>query len=64
VASGGGGIRTSFRAAFPIRCNQEVCGSFVVYDSEVDIFRDKEITLLEEAAIDISFALENLDRQH
>ena len=49
-------------AAFPIRCNQEVCGSFVVYDSEVDIFRDKEITLLEEAAIDISFALENLDR--
>ena len=50
-------------AAFPILLNKEVCGAVAVYDSEADVFQDKEVALLEEAAIDISFALENLDRE-
>jgi PAS domain S-box-containing protein len=50
-------------AAFPIHCNKDVYGAFTVYDSEADVFQDKEVALLEEAAIDISFALENLDRE-
>ncbi len=50
-------------AAFPIHFNREVCGAFAVYDSESSVFKDKEIGLLKEAATDISFALENLDRK-
>jgi PAS domain S-box-containing protein len=50
-------------AAFPIHLDKEVCGAFAVYDVEADAFRDKEVALLEEAAIDISFALNNLDRE-
>ena len=50
-------------AAFPIHCNKKVCGAFTVYDSEANVFQDKEVALLEEAAMDISFALDNLDRE-
>ncbi len=50
-------------AAFPIHFHKSVCGAFAVYDSETDSFQDKEVALLEEAAMDISFALDNLDRE-
>ncbi len=34
-----------------------------IYSNEVGFFRDKEIALLEEAATDISFALDNFARE-
>ncbi len=49
--------------ALPIHFNEEVCGALAVYAAEPDVFRDKEIALLEEAAADISFALDNLERE-
>ena len=50
-------------AAFPIYFHGEVCGAFAVYDTKTDVFKDKEVALLEEATRDISFALEVLDRK-
>jgi len=47
-------------AAFPIRQEGEVCGALVVYASETDFFGTHESALLEEAAMDISYALDNL----
>jgi PAS domain S-box-containing protein len=46
-------------AAFPIRLNDRVSGVLTVYAFESDFFKDKEISLLMEAAADISFALDN-----
>ena len=50
------GLRAS--AAFPIRRSGKVRGILTVYASEVGFFRDKEVALLEEAAADLSFALD------
>ena len=50
-------------AALPIRCHDEVCGAIAVYDSESNVFRSKELALLEETAVAISFGLERLDRE-
>ena len=50
-------------AALPIRFHNEVCGALTVYDCEPNVFQDKEVALLEEAAAAISFALEGLDRK-
>jgi PAS domain S-box-containing protein len=47
-------------AAFPIRVKDEVWGTLTVYALEPGFFRDKEMALLEKAAEDISFALDNL----
>ena len=46
--------------ALPLRLAGKVCGTFAVYADEPDVFQDKERALLEEAAMDISFALDNL----
>jgi PAS domain S-box-containing protein len=54
-------IRAS--AAFPIRENGAVCGAMTVYSGEAGLFQDKEIALLNEAAGDISFGIENLNRK-
>lgn len=56
---------TSIRASatFPIRLNQAVVGVFGVYASELDYFQEKEIMLLNGAAADISFALDNFARE-
>ncbi len=48
----------SSSASFPIRQIGTVCGTLTVYSSDPWYFRDQEINLLEEAAGDISFALE------
>ena len=58
---GQAGIRSA--AVFPIRMRNSVWGVFGVYESEPDIFQDKEIALLEETAMDIGYALENLDNE-
>jgi len=50
-------------AAFPIRFQGVVWGALTVYDTEAGVFQDKEIALLEEAALDISYALDNLDKE-
>ena len=56
--------RRGFRACamFPIRVDGQPCGVLNVYGGEPDFFQDKEIALLEEAAMDVSFALETLAR--
>lgn len=47
-------------AAFPIREAGTVCGAIMVYSNEIGFFKEQEIALLEEAASDVSFALEYL----
>ena len=49
-------------AAFPIRMNDKVCAVLSVYADQREFFHDKEIALLEEAANDLSFALDNFAR--
>jgi len=58
-------IRSGFRAsaAFLIRQGGAVCGTITVYSEEIDFFQDQEITLLAEAADDVSFALDNFARE-
>ncbi len=57
-------IRRGFKACavFLIRFKNEVCGTLTVYSEEPFFFQDKEIALLEEAAHDVSFALDNFAR--
>jgi PAS domain S-box-containing protein len=57
--------RRGFRASavFPIRVNDAVCATLSVYSDEAGVFLDKEIALLEEAAGDASFALDQLIRE-
>ncbi len=57
--------RAGFRAAaaFPIYQRGAVCGAVVVYSAEIGFFRDMEVALLEEAATDISFALDFLAQE-
>lgn len=47
-------------AALPLRLGGQACGTFAVYADEPGVFQDKERALLEEAAADISFALDHL----
>lgn len=58
-------IRRGFQAsaALPIRAHDKVCGTISVYADQPLFFQDKEIALLEEAAENISFALENFERE-
>jgi PAS domain S-box-containing protein len=55
------GYRSS--AAFPFRLHGEVVGAFMLYASRKDAFNKDEVALLEEIAMDISFALDMLDEQ-
>ncbi len=50
-------------AAFPIRANDQVAGTLSVYVDREDFFLAEEVALLEEAAGDVSFALDNLARE-
>ena len=55
------GIRAA--AACPIFFKGEVWGAFTVYDGAVGVFQDKEVALLEEAAADISHAMDYLQQE-
>ncbi len=55
------GLRAS--AAIPIRLGGTVCGAFMVYADRINYFQEKEITLLEEVAADVSFGLDNLEAE-
>jgi len=48
-------------ASFPLQSNGEVFGALNVCVEEPGFFRDKEIKLLEEVALDISFALDKIE---
>ena len=61
VAAQAHGLRAV--AVFPIHFQGRIWGGMAVYDGEVDAFQDREIALLVEAAMDISFALEHLERE-
>ncbi len=50
-------------AAFPIREAGRVCGALTVYAAQPGFFRDKELLLFEEAAADVSFALDHLAQE-
>jgi PAS domain S-box-containing protein len=50
------GYRSS--AAFPLRCEDKIIGVFNLYASELAFFDDDETQLLDQMALDISFALE------
>jgi signal transduction histidine kinase/CheY-like chemotaxis protein len=45
-------------AAFPLRCEGQIVGVFSLYASELAFFDDEETKLLDEMAMDMSFALE------
>jgi PAS domain S-box-containing protein len=57
--------RRGFRASavFPIRVHGMVHGTLSVYSGERDFFQQEEIALLTDAALDISFALDNIARE-
>jgi len=59
----GAALRSGYAAsaAFPIRKGGEVCGALMVYSSEKDFFGPHESALLEEAAGDVSFALDHIE---
>jgi PAS domain S-box-containing protein len=50
-------------AALPIREADQIRGTLNVYSDELGFFQDREVALLKEAAVDISFALDNLARE-
>jgi len=50
-------------AVFPIHLRHRVWGALAIYSEEIGCFGDKEVALLQEAATDISFALENLENE-
>ncbi|HOP14956.1 MAG TPA: PAS domain S-box protein [Gammaproteobacteria bacterium] len=55
------GIRSS--AVFPLRKAGQIIGLLNVYAGEADVFQQAEIDLLNEMALDISFAMEHLQQQ-
>jgi PAS domain S-box-containing protein len=59
----GAAVRSNFAtsASFPIRMGGQVVGALMVYGAEKELFGPHEIALLEEAAGDISFALDHLE---
>ena len=50
-------------AAIGLKLNYKVIGSLTIYGDEENLFSPELIELLKQMAMDISFALENLDRQ-
>ena len=50
-------------AMFPIQLHSRTVGSFVVDSSKINFFDDDELLLLDEIAVDISFALENIQKE-
>jgi len=53
------GLRSS--VVLPVRVAGQVRGTLHVYAEEAGYFQDKEMALLEEAALDLSFALDNVE---
>jgi PAS domain S-box-containing protein len=58
---GASGIKAA--ATFPIQVRGSAWGVLGVYASETGVFHDQEIALLEEAALDIGYAMEGLETE-
>ena len=50
-------------AAFPFKVRDKVIGALAIYSSEPNFFTRDEIKLLDEVAVDISFALEIMEKE-
>ncbi len=50
-------------AAFPLRRAGKVVGALALYAPEVGFFDDALVQLLDEMVVDVSFALDNIDRE-
>jgi len=55
------GFRSS--AAFPLKLKGQVRGTFNLYAAEPDFFDDEELKLLDELAMDISYAMEFAEKE-
>jgi PAS domain S-box-containing protein len=53
----------SASAAFPLYFQNQIWGALNVYTGEQNFFKEQEISLLEEVAMDVSFALDNLETE-
>lgn len=58
-------LKRGFRslAAFPVRLGEATIGAFAVYYPETGFFSESEIKLLLEVSDDISYALQNIERE-
>jgi PAS domain S-box-containing protein len=50
-------------AAFPIKLFGKTIGAFLIYSNELNFFDENEVKLLDELAMDISFALEFIENE-
>ncbi len=50
-------------ASFPIRLGGEVCWALTLYAGHPDFFQAEEVKLLEEVALNVSFALDHLEQE-
>jgi len=55
--------RFSSTGHFSVHLRGEVCASLIVHTGQLEFFQSREVALLEEAAMDLSFALENQARE-
>lgn len=55
------GYRSS--AAFPLQVHGKVVGGLTVYAADRDFFDDEIVTLLDEITVDLSFALETIEKE-
>jgi len=49
--------------SLPIRNGGKICGVLLVYSEETHCFQTKEVKLLEEVALDVSFDLDRMDQE-
>ena len=61
VRVSGGGFRAS--ASFPLRCQGEVVGVLCVFSQEAQFFQRDIVDLIDQLAMEASFALESLQRE-
>jgi PAS domain S-box-containing protein len=59
-------LKRGFRASasVPLRQNSKIIGIFNVYSSKPETFDEKELNLIKEIGVDISFALEIIDKEN
>ena len=58
-------LRMGFRScvAFPLKVSGQVCGVLKLYAAETSFFDDEELKLLDELAMDVSFAIEVAEKE-
>jgi PAS domain S-box-containing protein len=55
------GYRSS--ASFPIKCAGKIIGNLNLYSGSIDFFKQEEVVLFEEVIYDISYALDNFEKE-